>query len=93
MKVMQVDIKAIPEETESEEPELNKVRVCVPYSTSVSYIVHVRNPGDLNEVSEALGNKDPSNWESDPWFYEQLGDSWKYMVDRIRKEDVEILVE
>ncbi len=47
----------------------------------------------LNEVSEALGNKDPSNWESDPWLYEILGDSWKYMVNRIRKEDVDILEE
>jgi len=85
-------MKAKIEENKSDEPELTKVRVSVPYSTSVSYIVHVKNPGDLNEVSEALENKDPSNWESDPWFYEHLGDSWKYMVDRIRKEDVEILV-
>jgi hypothetical protein len=63
---MQMDEKQKKEENESDEPELTKVRVSVPYSTSVSYIVHVKNPGDLNEVSEALAKKDPSNWESDP---------------------------
>jgi hypothetical protein len=88
---MHVDKKAKIERNEYEESELTKVRVSVPYSTTVSYIVHVRNPGDMNEVSEALANRDPSNWESDPCFYEILGDSWKYMVNRIRKEDVEIL--
>lgn len=88
---MHVDKKGKTEGNECEDSELTKVRVCVPYSTSVSYIVHVRNPCDLNEVSEVLADKDPSNWESDPCFYEQLGDRWKYMVNGIKKEDVEIL--
>ncbi len=88
---MNMEKNAITEEKVAEEPKLTKVRVGVPYSTLVSYIVHVRNPGDLNEVSEALANKDPSKWESDPSFYERLGDEWKYMVNRIKEEDVEIV--
>ena len=84
-------VKNKKDENENWETGLSKVRACVPYSTFVSYIVYVKNPGDINEISEALANRDPSNWESDPCFYEILGDSWKHMVNKIIKEDIEIL--
>ena len=51
-----------------------KVRVRVPISRDVYYVVEVEDPSDTNEVSRALARKDPSNWESDPCFYEHLGD-------------------
>jgi hypothetical protein len=51
-----------------------KVRVRVPISRDVYYVVEVEDPSDTDEVSRALARKDPSNWESDPCFYEHLGD-------------------
>jgi len=43
-----------------------KVRVRVPVTRDVYYVVEVEDPGDVDEVSRALARKDPSNWESDP---------------------------
>ncbi len=77
--------------TIKEEQPLKKVRVSVPFVSSVSHVIYVTNPEDLDEISEKLADKDPSTWESDPCFYEQLGDVWKYMVNKIKKEDVEVL--
>ena len=68
-----------------------KVRVRVPVTRDVFYVVEVEDPSDVDEVSRALARKDPSNWESDPCFYEHLGDVWKHVVDKIQKEDIEIL--
>jgi hypothetical protein len=53
--------------------KLKKVRVWIPVTRDVSYVVEVRNPGSMDEVSEAQARKDPSQWESDPCFYEHLG--------------------
>ena len=68
-----------------------KVRVRIPVTRDVYYVVDVEDPGDVDEVSRALARKDPSNWESDPCFYEHLGDVWKHAVDRVKKEDIEIV--
>lgn len=54
-------------------------------------MVDVEDPSDVDEVSRALARKDPSNWESDPCFYEHLGDVWKRVVDKVQKEDIEIV--
>jgi hypothetical protein len=68
-----------------------KVRVRVPVTRDVYYVVDVEDPGDVDEVSRALARKDPSNWEYDPCLYEHLGDVWKHVVDKIQKEHIEIL--
>jgi len=73
------------------ENESVKVRVRIPVTRDVYYVVDVDDPGDVDEVSRALTNKDPSNWESDPCFYEHLGDVWKHVVDKVKKEDIEIV--
>jgi ribosomal protein L11 len=68
-----------------------KVRVRIPVARDVYYVVEVKDPSDTDEVSRALGRKDPSNWESDPCFYEHLGDVWKQVVHDIKREDIEIM--
>jgi hypothetical protein len=70
-----------------------KVRVRVPVTRDVYYVVEVEDPSDTDEVSRALARKDPSNWESDLCFYEHLGDMWKHVVDEVQKEDIEVIVE
>ena len=69
-----------------------KVRVRVPITREVYYVVEVEDPSDVDEVSRALARKDPSNWESDPCFYEHLGDIWKHVVGKVQKEDIEVIV-
>jgi hypothetical protein len=54
-------------------------------------MVEVEDPSDVDEVSRALARKDPSNWESDPCFYEHLGDVWKQVVHDIKREDIEVM--
>jgi hypothetical protein len=71
--------------------ELKKVRVRVPVTRDVEYIVHVKDPGNLAEVADALESKDPSDWETDPCFYEHLGDVWKNVVNKVTKENIDIL--
>jgi hypothetical protein len=68
-----------------------KVRVRVPVTRDVYYVVEVNDPGNTDEVSMSLARKDPSQWESDPCFYEHLGDVWKHVVDKVQKEDIEIV--
>ena len=68
-----------------------KVRVRVPVTRDVYYMVEVEDPSDVDEVSRALARKDPSNWESDPCFYEHLGDVWKQVVHDIKREDIEVM--
>jgi hypothetical protein len=68
-----------------------KVRVRVPVTRDVYYVVEVKDLSDTDEVSRALARKDPSNWESDPCFYEHLGDVWKNVVNKVQKEDIEIV--
>lgn len=67
-----------------------KVRVFVPFKTYVPYVVEVR---DLTPeaIAEALENKDPSDWEEDPNFYEKLGDEWNEVINSVELSDVEVL--
>ncbi len=51
----------------------------------MSYVVEVNNPGSIDEVSEALARKDPSEWEFDMCFYEHLGDKWKNLANMVKK--------
>jgi hypothetical protein len=71
--------------------EPKKVRVRVPITRDVYYVVEVNDPSNTDEVSMSLARKDPSQWESDPCFYEHLGDVWKHVVDKVQKEDIEIV--
>ena len=74
------------------ENESVQVRVRVPVTRDVYYVVEVKDPSDTDGVSRALARKDPSNWEFDPCFYEHLGDVWKHVVDKVEKEDIEVIV-
>jgi hypothetical protein len=78
---------------EDEVQKLKKVRVRVPVTRDVSYVIEVKDPGNISEVFEALAKKDPSQWESDPCFYEHLGDEWKNLVNKVKEENIEILEE
>lgn len=78
---------------EEEIQQLKMVRVYVPVTRDVSYVIEVKDPGNIDEVSEALAKKDPSQWEYDPYFYEHLGDEWKNLVNKVKKEHIEILEE
>jgi hypothetical protein len=68
-----------------------KVRVRVPITRDVYYVVEVDDPSNIDEVSMSLARKDPSQWECDPFFYEHLGDVWKHAVNKVQKEDIEIV--
>jgi hypothetical protein len=71
--------------------EPKKVRVRVPVTRDVYYVVEVNDPSNTNEVSRSLARKDPSQWECDTCFYEHLGDVWKHVVDKVQKEDIEVV--
>jgi carotenoid cleavage dioxygenase-like enzyme len=66
------------------------VRVRVPVTREVDYVVHVKDPGNVEEVVAALREKDPSEWETDPCFYEHLGDAWKRLDSLVTAECVEV---
>ena len=68
-----------------------KVRVRVPITRDVYYVVEVDDLSNTDEVSRSLARMDPSQWEGDPCFYEHLGDVWKHVVDKVQKEDIEIV--
>ncbi len=78
---------------DEEVQKLKKVRIWVPVTRDVSYVVEVKDSSNIDEVSEALAKKDPSQWESDPCFYEHLGDEWKSLVNKVKEENIEILEE
>ncbi len=69
-----------------------KVRVRVPVKFEVDYVIEVNNPDDVDEIQEKLLVTDASRWESDPQFYERLGDDWYYFVRKITKEHIEKVV-
>ena len=69
-----------------------KVRVRVPVEFEVDYIIEVNNPDDVDEIQEKLLDTDASRWESDPQFYERLGDDWYYFVREVTKEHIEKVV-
>ncbi len=66
-----------------------KVRVRVPVKFEIDYVIEVNNPDDVAEIQEKLLVTDASRWESDPQFYERLGDDWYYFVRKITKEHIE----
>ena len=69
-----------------------KVRVWVTFQTQIPYVLDVDSP-DPETIKEKLMEKDPSEWESDPDLYEQLGFNWKDCVSKIDEEDIEVLEE
>ncbi len=76
-----------------------KVRVRVPVKFEIDYVIEVNNPDDVvnnpddvDEIQEKLLVTDASRWESDPQFYERLGDDWYYFVRKITKEHIEKVV-
>lgn len=73
------------------EGQLQRIRVRVPVTREIDYIVYVENPDNIEEVSAALEKKDPSEWETDPCFYEHLGDAWKNIGSKITRESIDML--
>lgn len=70
-----------------------KVRVWVPFHTTVPYIVEVRNPKDIEEIKDALKKKDAADWEYQPDFYDIFGLDFYDLVEEISLEDVEVVEE
>lgn len=58
-----------------------KVRVWVRLEQQIPYVIDVENPENIEEIRRVLENTDPSDWESEPSFYECLGSSWRYHIE------------
>lgn len=69
------------------------VRVRVPISFEVCYIIEVKDSNNIEEVQEQMRKKDASLWETDPQFYERLGDDFDEFVKNITQENVERVTE
>jgi hypothetical protein len=69
-----------------------KVRVRVPVEFEVDYVIEVDDPNNVDEIQEKLLETDASRWETDPQFYERLGDAWYNFVRKIRKEHIEMKI-
>jgi len=67
---------------------MKKVRVWLPFRWSVPYTVEVENI-DVESVIKAMLNKDPSDWDYDPEFYENLGFNFREFIKHITEEDIE----
>jgi len=61
----------------------------LPFENAVPYTVEV-DKADLETVKKAMLKKDPSEWDYDPDFYENLGSHFKHFVEKIGEDDVEI---
>jgi hypothetical protein len=70
---------------------LKPVRVTVPVTRDVDFIVYVKDTENMDEIVAALKEKDPSEWETDPCFYEHFGDVWKRVEDLITRENVKVV--
>ena len=70
-----------------------KVRVWLPFSAGVPYTVEVDDPRNIEAVKEELLEKDPSDWDYDPDFYECLGSNFDYFVSKLTVDDVEPEIE
>lgn len=70
-----------------------KVRVYVKIVKHIPYIVtiHQEDRGWNERIREALLNKDSSDWETDPDFYEYLGSNWSELVAKTKNFDAEII--
>ncbi|MCZ7405170.1 MAG: hypothetical protein O8C67_09605 [Candidatus Methanoperedens sp.] len=69
------------------------VRVIVPVSFEVSYIISVKDASNIEEIQEQMRIRDASLWETDPQFYERLGDDFDEFVKKITQENIERVTE
>lgn len=67
---------------------LKKVMVFVPFESSVSYEIEVKDSKNLAEIKAKLNEIDPADWYADPNFCESLGVSFSDFVRRVKLADV-----
>jgi hypothetical protein len=67
-----------------------RVIVWVPFESGVEYEVDVKDPRDLEEVKEALEEKDPADWYSEPDFFTSLGSNFSDYIQSVTLDDVRI---
>lgn len=66
-----------------------KVRVWVKTGMSdIPYTIEVEDINNPDEIRETLKEKDPSEWDSDPCFYEFLGSNWGWILDKMTDEEI-----
>jgi len=70
-----------------------KVRVRVPVTFEVDYIISVKDSKNVEEIAEQMMDMDASNWETDPEFYTKLGENFNAFVLNITNEHIEELKE
>ncbi len=70
-----------------------KIRVRVPVTFEVEYIMDVEDSKNVEKVAEQMMDMDASSWETDPEFYEKLGDNFNSYILNITKEHIEELKE
>jgi hypothetical protein len=72
--------------------------VFVPFKTSVEYKVKVKPDTPEKMCQQAIAtlmdpNFDPSDWGTDPDFYEAFGSGWRESVEDIEKADCGIMLD
>jgi hypothetical protein len=80
------------EDENNNDESMTKLRVRVPVEFEVDYVIEVEDPDNVDEIQEKLLDTDASRWESDPQFYERLGDDWYSFVRKVTKEHIEKVV-
>lgn len=80
------------------EQKINKKEytVYLPVKVDVPYTVKLANPESLEEVKKALTNiveDDPSDWNYDPDFYENLYHNAKESIRNLKQEDLTDIVQ
>lgn len=70
--------------------EKQKVTAWLRFSRQVSYEIEVSDPTNLEEIKQALREKDASDWEHDPEFYESWGFDYRRAVEELKQEDINI---
>ena len=63
------------------------VTVNVPVNLKVPYTIEVENL-EPETIRKALAKKDPSEWDTDPSFYEKLGEHWTFYVAQMTDEKI-----
>jgi len=58
-----------------------KVRIWITFKKQIPYVIEVEDVNDPDEIRRKLLEKDPSDWETDPCFYETLGTGWRSMIE------------
>jgi hypothetical protein len=67
-----------------------KVRVLIPYTTCISYVVEAEKPSVDAVEKVILGDGfDPARWEVDPSLYEKIGDNIREAFHS-RRDDIEV---